>query len=216
MKPATTPPLNRGEDTRTTPWQLIQRRRQPNEQQAGQSDQGNPSTRNHRSRRQKNGNQRDESQTTITRCWGIKDKDLASASSRTMKPNKRFGDCKSIKDESLIRCASHNIHNIPETRFCARSREIAMMAEGRDTADIRLWQEIGLFWPKVKEEDKWHKRTSSRALSTLANFGFNTREPHLSATKQPGGTAVITNARLSSRVREKGATDPAGGPLGAR
>ena len=81
------------------------------------------------------------------------------------------------------------------------------MAEGRDTANVRLWQEIGLYWPKVEEEDRRYKRTSSRALSTLDNFSYNTREPHLSAARQPGETAVITNARLSSRVMGKGA-DP--------
>ena len=81
------------------------------------------------------------------------------------------------------------------------------MAEGKDSADIRLWQEIGLFWPKVAEEDQWRRRISSRSLGIMANFSFNSREPEVSATKQPGGTAVISNSKMSAKVNDKG-SDP--------
>ena len=206
MKPTRTPPLEQGEAAQTTPWQLIQRRRQPKDIQAGRN--GNRDSRLNMSTplRKKSG-RNGGSQSTLISCWGLKNVDVASRSTLKIKANKAFGNNRKEKDKKLIRCASHNIHNMPEQRFTARSREIAAMAEGKDTADIRMWQEIGLYWPKVNEDDRWYRRTSRRALGTLANFAFNTNEHHLSAPRQPGGTAVITNARLSSKVKQKG-VDP--------
>ena len=204
MKPTSDPSLERSEDYQITPWEMIQRRERPNEQRAC-----NRSTRENkqsgRSRQTLGRNKRN--QNTLLQCWGLED--TCSNSTVQLTSTKLFGDSRSSKGKEVIRCASHNIHNMPVSGFGARSKEIALMAEGRDTADIRLWQEIGLFWPKVLENDSWRKRMSGRAHGTFAHFGFNSCEPNISAIQQPGGTAVIANSKLSARMKNKG-VDPRG------
>ena len=201
MKPTEGPSLDRSETNQITPWEIIQRRGRLNEQRAGQ--------RHRMGRRPEKPRQtlgrRKENQNTLLQCWGIEE--IGNLSKTETDGVKHFGDSKKIKGENLIRCASHNIHNMPMSGFGARSKEIALMASGKDSADIRLWQEIGLFWPKVKEEDSWRKRLSGRAHGTYAQFGFNNCEPEVSAIQQPGGTAVIANARMSARIKGKG-VDP--------
>ena len=64
--------------------------------------------------------------------------------------DKKFGNKLEPKKKLLFRCATHNINNIPEASWTAKSKEIAAMAFGKDGADIRIWQEIGLYWPNHK------------------------------------------------------------------
>lgn len=203
MKPIDNPPLNRGENDHITPWKIFQRGRRPNELRAGLGDK---ETYAHKSPRRKLGHT-NKTQPTLLECWGLKDTDCAAKSPKPLQENKKFGNDSTIKEKNVIRCASHNIHNMPETRMGVRSKEITTMAKGKDSADIRLWQEIGLYWPKVDPRDRWGKRISGRSHGTTSIFAFNSREHDISSIRQPGGTAVIANAQLSSRFSEKG-TDP--------
>ena len=41
---------------------------------------------------------------------------------------------------------------MPELGWVPKSKEITAMATGKDGADIRMWQEIGLYWPKVEDD----------------------------------------------------------------
>ena len=93
---------------------------------------------------------------------------------------------------------------MPESSWTPKSKEIAAMATGRDGADIRMWQEIGLYWPKVEEIDKWGKRIKGQCYKTKAIFSYNNLEHEITSVRQPGGTAIIFNERLSSRCKDTG------------
>ena len=132
MKPTVKPSLDRGETNQITPWEIIQREGRLNEQKAGHRQ-----TRRIRQElpRQTLGKKKGN-QNTLLHCWGIEE--IGNHSKTEMECLKTFGDSKSSKGENLIRCASHNIHNMPISGFGARSKEIALMASGKDSADIRL------------------------------------------------------------------------------
>ena len=78
------------------------------------------------------------------------------------------------------------------------------MATGRDGADRRMWQEIGLYWPKIDENEQWSKRLRGQSHGIKSVFVFNSNEHDITSPRQPGGTAIITNTRLSSRFKESG------------
>ena len=67
-----------------------------------------------------------------------------------------------------------------------------------------MWQEIGLYWPKVDELDKWGKRIKGHCYKTKAIFSYNNLEHEITSVRQPGGTAIVFNERLSSRCKETG------------
>ena len=75
MKPPMNPPLVESEISQITPWERIQRRRQPNEQEAGQRNFNN---KQHylTSRRHKLGS-RGNNQSTLLQCWGFEERDIA-------------------------------------------------------------------------------------------------------------------------------------------
>ena len=83
------------------------------------------------------------------------------------------------------------------------------MAQGADLADIKLWQETGLYWPKVDLNDRWKIRLRGYGQGITSNFSFNQLEHDITGTHQPGGTAVISNRRLTSRKLNQG-KDPRG------
>ena len=78
------------------------------------------------------------------------------------------------------------------------------MATGRERADIRMWQEIGLYWPKIEENKQWSKRLRGQSHGIKSVFGFNSNEHDITLPRQSGGTAIITNTRLSYRFKESG------------
>ena len=105
------------------------------------------------------------------------------------------------KKKNLFRCATHNINNMPELEYTMKIKEITAMATGRDGADIRMWQEIGLYWPKLEEKDRWSKRLRDQSHGIKSVFGFNSNEHDITSARQLGGKAIITNTRLSSRFK---------------
>ena len=110
MKPPMIPPLVESEISQITPWEKIQRRRQPNEQEAGQRNLNN---KQHylTSRRHKLGS-RGNNQSTLLQCWGFEERDVAQSYTNKRKTEFSFGDSKCFKPKSVLRCASHNIHNL--------------------------------------------------------------------------------------------------------
>ena len=72
------------------------------------------------------------------------------------------------------------------------------MARGKDGADIRMWQEVGLYWPKVDIANKWHNRLRGKNCGVSSVFGYNSLEGDITDARQFGGTAVISNSRLTS------------------
>ena len=82
---------------------------------------------------------------TLEDCWGLP-KPVAEDNSKI--PT-FFGHSQDNKIGGSFRCITHNINNIPQKSFWPKSRIITKMAQGYDNVDIRLWQEVGLYWPKV-------------------------------------------------------------------
>ena len=100
------------------------------------------------------------SQSTLFAAWGMTDTYRPQDNAKKCKENLSgvFGDKLQPCEKGNFRCATHNINNIPQDAWTVKSHDIANQANGLDGADIRMWQEIGLFWPKLKNEDKWHRR----------------------------------------------------------
>ena len=78
------------------------------------------------------------------------------------------------------------------------------MAQGADQADIRLWQETGIYWPKVDPFDRWKNRLRGFSQGVASNFSFNQLDHEITGVHQPGGTAIISNCRLTSRKGNQG------------
>ena len=191
LKPIQNPPKERGEDIcDLTPWQIIQGRGRVSVREnpvAGSTPR--PGRRiKHRTKTQSH---------TLLQSWGLAPP-RNSETGETTKGEITFGSDKSKRNENTFRCASHNINNIPEKAFWQKSKEITQMARGKDGADIRMWQEIGLYWPKVDYMNKWHNRLRGKNQGTDSIFGYNSLEGEITDTRQYGGTAVITNSRLTS------------------
>ena len=78
------------------------------------------------------------------------------------------------------------------------------MALGHDSADIRLWQETGLFWPKVDYMDNWKQRLKGKGHGIASQLSYNTLEQDITGVHQPGGTAIISNIRMTSKKLGQG------------
>ena len=191
LKPIYNPPAERNEENcGLTPWQIIQGRgRIPNKGNpvAGSKQRPGRQTK-HRHKPQNN---------TLFQSWGL-NPPTNSEVRKSDQEELTFGSDKSKRNEHTFRCASHNINNIPEKAFWQKSKEITQMAMGKDGADIRMWQEVGLYWPKVDNVNKWHNRLKGRSHGVSTSLGYNTLEGEITDKRQYGGTAVIANSRLTS------------------
>ena len=132
---------------------------------------------------------------TLEECWGLPKPVLEDKNEFPT----FFGHSQDNKIGGSFRCITHNINNIPQKSFWPKSRIITKMAQGYDNADIRLWQEVGLYWPKVEFMDTWRNRIKSKGHGISSQFAFNALEHDITGIIQPGGTAIISNLRLTSR-----------------
>ena len=105
-----------------------------------------------------------------------------------LKDLSRFGDDPARKTEAVFRVESQNIGNLPQWGTTAKSQQVANRAK-HGTADVQLWQEIGLCWQKLNKWDQWHART--RGAHLHSHFEYNKTEADVSLPLQPGGVAVI-------------------------
>ena len=116
-----------------------------------------------------------------------------------------FGDKQAKWTEDIIRVESHNIYNLTELGSTTKSRQFFHHLR-IPTTDVNLVQELGLYWPKVPDQDQWHDRLTGRFHSSI---GYNRTEPNHSNVLLPGGVGVVTGPRLSPACAEKG-TDATG------
>ena len=152
MKPPIIPSLERGETHQITPWKLAQRGRQENKHTPGPRSSKTNNRFKKAKRRPKLGAQKPKDQLTMQEALGFQSRPSSNSNNASMIHTcKKFGNKLEPKKKFLFRCATHNINNMPESSWTPKSKEIAAMATGRDGADIRMWQEIGLYWPKVDE-----------------------------------------------------------------
>jgi len=68
--------------------------------------------------------------------------------------------------------------------------------------DVYLWQEVGLCWAKVTDNDTWKSRT--QRLHLHSNFAYNNTDLKNSVPYQPGGVGVILTNTMTPRVIGKG------------
>ena len=170
MKPPIISSLERGETHQITPWKLAQRGRQENKHTPGPRHSKTKNRSKTAKRRPKLGVQKPKDQLTMQEALGFQPRSSSNSNNASL-----IHTCKKIGNKLepkkiLFRCATHNINNMPESIWTPKSNEIAAMATGRCGLDIRMWQEIGLYWPKVDEVDKWGKRIKGQCYKTKAIF----------------------------------------------
>ena len=78
---------------------------------------------------------------TLEECWGQPRPTLEQPKNIP----EDFGHPFDVVATECFRCITHNINNIPSNSFWPKSKIITKMAQGADLADIRLWQETGLY-----------------------------------------------------------------------
>ena len=142
---------------------------------------------------------------TLEECWGLPKPRI----NQLNKIPDAFGHLYDSKELDSFRCITYNINNIPTNAYWPKSNIITKMAQGADQADIRLWQETGIYWPKVKPYERWRNRLRGFSQGIASIFSVNQLEHEISRVHQPGGTAVISNYRLTSRKNNQG-RDPSG------
>ena len=81
-------------------------------------------------------------------------------------------NCEKGKKET-VRIHSHNIDNLPLYATKVKNQLIINELRKQD-ADIHLWQEIEVCWPKVDKYDSWQSRT--KGLGFHSNLTCNTTE----------------------------------------
>lgn len=86
-------------------------------------------------------------------------------------------------------------------RTTLKSQHIVQHPKALDRDTVLLWQEIKLNWYKVPLDSKWWAR--EKKPNYMGVFGFNKREKTENPTL-PGGTAVILNRGIGSRLIKKG------------
>ena len=199
LKPVESPSLERRKDNcGLTPWKIIQGRRKG-------SGTGSPVTGSSQRVARRNKHRYRPQDNNLFKSWGINPtRDIENCEKE--EGSLTFGSDRSRRTGNTFRCVSHNINNIPEKAFWQKSKEITQMALGKDGADIRMWQEIGLYWPKLENINKWHNRLRGRSHGVSSVFGYNSLEDDITSTRQFGGTAVISNSRLTS-IKERTGKD---------
>ena len=63
----------------------------------------------------------------------------------------QFDQGTDTQDTNKVRVHSHNINNMPQYATYIKDRSVISELKWK-TADIYLWQEIRVCWPKVKHE----------------------------------------------------------------
>ena len=121
--------------------------------------------------------------------------------------NEHFGDILLPKLPGILRIFLLNLNCLPLRPTREQNRELSQFICNCD-ADILLFQELGLFWPKLPPEDQWSERLHTRA-NINSNLAYNTTEPDRTEAVQYGGTAVITKNEATHRFLDSG-NDPSG------
>ena len=104
--------------------------------------------------------------------------------------------------KETIRIHSHNVDNL--SLYATNvTNQLIINEEKKQDADIHLWQEIGLCWPKVDKYDSWQSRT--KGLGFHSNLTCNTTELEHSLSYQSGGIGVVLSHIMAPRVIGKGA-----------
>ena len=70
----------------------------------------------------------------------------------------QFSKSTETQEIEIVRIHSHNINNMPQYTTTIKNQSIISELKKR-TADIHIWQEIGVCWPKVDSNDNWRSRT---------------------------------------------------------
>ena len=78
---------------------------------------------------------------TLEECWGLP----TPSTDHLNNIPEAFGHYYDSRTSDSFRCVSHNINNIPNNAFWPKSKIITKMAQGADQADIKLWQETGIY-----------------------------------------------------------------------
>ena len=68
--------------------------------------------------------------------------------------------------------------------------------------------EVGLYWPKVCEEDQWYERARDSFIQSKSKLGYNKHEEY-NSTHQYGGMGIIFTNDLAHKTSEMG-TDETG------
>jgi hypothetical protein len=89
------------------------------------------------------------------------------------KQGQPFGHPQDTKYDTVFRIASQNIYNIPANSRSKKSYQITAQALGGDSADLRMWQEIGFCWPRLHKSDNWwYARTQGKAAGFVLSTGL--------------------------------------------
>ena len=150
MRPPGIPSLERGETHQITPWNFAQRGRQDNQYTPGSRIRKKSNKKCKLNVDQNLVKKRQIGQLTLVQALGQESRQPAQTKTATEITCKNFGNKLEPKKKNLFRCATQNIINIPELERTMKRKECTAMATGRDGADIRMWQEIGLYWPKIE------------------------------------------------------------------
>jgi hypothetical protein len=104
---------------------------------------------------------------------------------------------------------SQNIQNLPPNSPSEKSYRVAAQATGGDSSDLRMWQEIGLCWPRLPKTDNCYARTKGKPDRLCSQWAYNVHDPPDLDPYQAGRTAVITSKRLTPWITSHDA-DPSG------
>ena len=174
-----------------------------------------------RNRHRDDGDNQDETQTTIpkenTRQKKKEKEDeyiirmqqtTLTGANLDEKDTESFGDTMSTKENNNFRVVFQNIKQLPGGAMTARSRRVVDTIKSTE-ADVFTMAEISLFWPKVATENQWFERIIGKFRAHRSIFGCNSNEVKNTGLYQYGGVGLVSTDEGTNRARECG-KDPKG------
>ena len=114
-----------------------------------------------------------------------------------------MGDPQHKKKDSRIRIVSHNINRMPLNKYTLKNKCIWQSIEGKDRADIHLYQAKGINWSKIEKQNNLCSREKKikgrKAIITAHNLRDKSNKP-----VQFGGVMIATNRMPVSCISDKG------------
>ena len=138
-----------------------------------------------------------------------RNQDCQQENCNTNRPTTYFGHTLSEVETGTFRIGTINVNNL--SAYENDSKDLSLSSDiHRCELDITLLQEVGVNWSKVPRESQLRERMKDHFdLNHMkVRLGFNNHDK-LGATKQRGGTGVLSNGKLSHFTMETG-TDKSG------
>jgi hypothetical protein len=143
---------------------------------------------------------------TMTTTTTTASQTTLSGDTQDLRDVEEFGHTMAKKPDKVLRLLFHNINRLPLNARHSKSRKL-LSTLAHKQIDLAMLAEIGLYWKKIPQQDRWYERTREAFKTSKSELAYNTTEHSLSDPVQFGGTCVIAIDDCVHRVVSQGSDD---------